>query len=91
MNNIQKLHKQINKLTLECERLYYLAKNLEIENERLKSLGNALATQVLIQMLSGNRSQALGQAYVNWRDDVNMPEEKIKEKYKKQTTKKLKK
>lgn len=43
--------------------------SLFLENERLKSAGNALATQVLIQILAGNCSESLGKAYVNWRDE----------------------
>lgn len=45
--------------------------SLFVQNERLKSLGNSLATQVLIQIHAGNRSESLGKAYVNWRDEQN--------------------
>ena len=44
--------------------------HLFLENERLKSAGNALATQVLIQIYGGNRAEPLSKAYTNWRDEV---------------------
>jgi len=64
------LQTQADKLQIESERLHERAKAMEARTLHLEKLGSALATQVLIQMLNGLRSEPLIQAYCNWRDEI---------------------
>lgn len=64
------LQTQSDKLQIESERLHDRAKSMEERVKHLERVGSALATQVLIQMLNGLRSEPLVQAYNNWRDEI---------------------
>ena len=64
------LQSPADKLQIESERLHDRAKSMEERVKVLEKVGSALATQVLIQMLNGLRSEPLVQAYNNWRDEI---------------------
>ena len=63
-------NQSIKKLKAEIAEWKKYCNELNRYNRQLQETGNALATQVLIQIYGGNRAEPLSRAYTNWRDEI---------------------